>query len=750
MSQIKCLKNVILFNMFKIFFGKVLFLLLLLNLCYTEGYSQQKINVQVYPGKSRGIKGHLVLERSKYFNLGASARQVENNIGRERFNHYFKELEMTLGRRLGMVYSEVNWGNSIYEDPERPGYADMDRLIANLDPTDSGISEEFKNLLGENQDLACHDRHDSYPSFMEKYSYEGAQDKFPVNNDAASELAVTLLEHDFTDWTRPAYFEPVNEPNWRFWDDQRFIKFHASIYDKVKSSDIDVKVGGPCFSVGYYYKSHYGNLKQITDFIDRTDCELDFYSYHIYDFMKWSDEEFDFTGSVNTGLPTEGVFDAIAGYTMNNYGREFNYVASEHGGYITDSSNREYALEKLSEKYFPGNSFENTMEKRSIADFLAVSSQLANTFTFMNHPHIVLKAVPFTLLESFDWNPHYYASLLVADNFNENGNWVESKRVLFYEFFEGVEGRRVLSFCDDADVQHHAFVHDNRLILIFNNQSSLAGSIDLNIENSNGKIDNITVRKLGRESDFRPYFNQEKLSSLDEIEIKGREAIALFVDYEESIEENILLDEVPYYSDKTGVQFTHSSYFNIEVPDYEKAKYAVIRVGIGLDSAASKEVSISINGTDLNIPVEDCADRLDDRGYGSIRMARIDSSLLQNSNIIKVKLPEDQKGGVGAVVLRVGYNSADIDTGSELQPFHTGKRDEKLVLYPNPVNKSMRLKTSENGKLYICNTKGVRIWTDKLTAGNHTLNMVNFPSGMYFLRYLTDNDVYTRQFVVNH
>jgi len=423
--------------------------------------AQQVIHIEVYPNTSRAIQGKLRLERAKYFNLAASGTNIEGTIGDQALtDYYFKDLKMTLGRALGMVGSEVSWGNSVFEDPSRPGFTDLTRLINAQNPSNSGASSELMDILGPNQNVAFHDRHNSYPSFMAQYTKEGSTQSYPVNNEAAAELAATLLEHKFTDWTRPAFYEPVNEPDWRFWSDPRFIEHHTSIQEKVKNAYLPVEVGGPCLSVGYFYKSNFNALSQITDFIDRTQGNLDFYSFHIYDYMSWDDDIFDFTGSVTSGLPTEGVFDAIANHTMNKFGKQFTYVASEHGGYISDAANREYALEKLASLYFPGSGFTHAMEKRSIADFLAVSSELANTFTFMNHPHIVKKAVPFILLESFGWDPKYYASLLVANNFTDNGDWVESKRIHFYEFFRDVEGRRIRSFCDDSDIQHHAFVED--------------------------------------------------------------------------------------------------------------------------------------------------------------------------------------------------------------------------------------------------------------------------------------------------
>lgn len=653
-------------------------LLILLFTTLSSTKAQQDIRVDIYPHSSRAIEGQLKLNRSKYFNLSASGTGIEGKIGDQtRTDYYFKDLEMTLGRALGMVGSEVQWGNSVFEDPNRPGYTDIDLLISKQNPSNAGASPGFMNLLGDNQNVANHDRHNSYPDFMDLYTAEGSDQSYPGNTDAAAELAATLLEYKYTDWTRPAFFEPVNEPDWRYWGDSRFIEHHTSIYDKVHAANLPVEVGGPCLSVGYFYNNNYKALSQITGFMDKSQFSLDFYSYHIYNYMHWDEDLFDFAGSITTGLPTEGVFDAIANHSVNKFGKAFTYVASEHGGYIQDSKQDEVTT-MLANKYFPGSGFAHTMEKRSIGDFLAVSSALANTFTYMNHPHIVKKAVPFILLESAGWDPTYYSVLLVKEDFDKNKGWWESKRIHFYEFFKDVRGRRIRSFCDDADIQHHAFVDGNRLILLFNNQSTVDGQISLNIHDDLGAFKEIKARKFGRMIDFRPYLTEERLFSLEEpLPIKGREAIVLSIEYTQTISEEQILNEIAHYGNNTSVEFSGSQDFTVEMPGFEEVKYAHLRVGIGLDPMASKQVNFSINGTPLDSDVEDCADRLSGgSSYGSTRIMKVDTSLLEASNTITVTFPDGQTGGVGATVIRAGYLSEDAIEGLEF-------KQKSVTLYEN-------------------------------------------------------------------
>jgi hypothetical protein len=164
-------------------------------------------------------------------------------------------------------------------------------------------------------------------------------------------------------------------------------------------------IGGPCSSVGYYYRDEYQQLDNFISFIDNTNADLDFYSFHVYDYMGWNASKNDFTGRVSTGLPIAGVIDALGGYMRNTYNKDLKMVISEHGGYISSSTGEEVETASLANQYFPGNGFDWDMERRSIANHIMVSSAIANTMMFMDNPHVIEKSVPFILMESFGWDP---------------------------------------------------------------------------------------------------------------------------------------------------------------------------------------------------------------------------------------------------------------------------------------------------------------------------------------------------------
>ncbi len=634
-------------------------------------FAQFPVNNVCTPTSTKAIRGVDQFERKKYINLAASTGEVNSKLGTgEQAQRYVNELEMTVGRSLSMVYAETNWGKSLFEDPDREGYVDIERMKAKFESTSSTDRTDYPFYAtaygSNNQDLAVHDRAPSYPSFMEQYSVTSSgttSEEFPVNTKAAGELAANVLKYRYNDFNRPKYYEIVNEPKWTVWSDSRFTSLHTDVKKEVDALGLDINVGGPCYAVSNFYQNNYQNLSHMTDFIDNTNFELDFYSFHTYDYITWNTRSGVFEGSINSGIPLEGVLDALASYTYNEYGRELHYVASEHGGYLPDEDNRTTALDFYGKYYFPGEGFDFEMEKRSIDNFIMVNSAIANAFTFINHPHVVLKSVPFILLESASWDTYYYSSLLVKEDFDKNSaNYVECKLIYFYDYFKDVKGRRVNSYCDATDIQHFALVNDNTLMLMYHNQSNSTGEINLNINGMSEAPSSITVRKLGANAiDKRPYFTEEAAATdLSSLYIEGQESVAIFVTYPNPIAESEYMDEIPHYATEQGVEFTGSKTFSLDIDNFDTLKDAFLRVGIHRENGSNSGINITVNGNTYETSTEKAASRLtsSEDGYVTQRVIQIPLSQLHaEDNEIKVQFTDGGQGGVGAVVLR-GVHSA--------------------------------------------------------------------------------------------
>lgn len=618
-----------------------------------------QIKISIDPHTSNSIKGNLELNRLKYFNLASAGNRFESKINDPKLvKKYLDDYQINFGRDLGMVSSKVRYSKSVIEDKNKPGYVDMDELKSRLKIDNSG-SEEFK-ARWKNMDVAMHEGHNAYPDFMEQKSapkYE--KEKLPVNTEAASELAIGILKYGYNDYNRPITYEIVNEPHWSLLGQKSFAELHLAVHKKAKEENLKTMIGGPCYAVAYYYKRNYTSLNNFGKFIDNTNGALDFYSFHIYDYLKWDEKKKDFLGRVTTGLPLEGVLDALQNYTVNKYEKETPIVISEHGGYPSNEVKpRSIINEKLTNQLIgprkPGFSYE--MKRRSISDRLMTRSAVANTFTFMNNPHIIKKAVPFILLETVGWNPEYHATILTPKDFKKGNPWVESKKIDFYKLFAEIKGKRVLSYCEDPDIQYQTFIDGKDLYVALNNLSDKPEKINFEFTNSDFK--KIIARRHGQNKDFTPYFKEEKISKINKFFLKAREAVVLKLTYNNPVEIKNAIDVQPYYS-KTGNKLLkegENADFPIIVPEYENAVNAILRISVGRETIdAGKKIKVVFNGKSLKVPMEDIAEYLqDDKCYGSTKIIKIDPKLLKENNIINVSFPDGKVGGIGSVVLRVG------------------------------------------------------------------------------------------------
>jgi len=563
---------------------------------------------------------------------------------------------MSFGRDLGMVKTQTKWGNCISENKEKPGFVDMKKLKSSIKIYDGS---DFFKTRWESLDIAMHDSHNAYPDFMEQYSApKKEEEKFPSNTDAASELAVGILKYGYNNFTRPSTFEIVNEPHWSVLKEKTFADLHLAVLKKARKEKVKTLIGGPCYAVSYFYKNNYTSLNAFSAFIDNTNAELDFYSLHIYDFLKWNAEKKDFLGRVTTGLPIEGVLDALQNFTVNKYEKEIPMVISEHGGYLF--KNKEFIIEQeLSEKLIgqKKKNFTYETKRRSVSDRIMTRSAISNTMSFMNNPHVIQKAVPFILLQTVSWNPKYYATLLFPKKYQKGNEWVESANINFYKLFAEIKGKRVLSYCEDPDIQYQTFLDKKDLYVVLNNLGGKSEKIDFKFTNSD--IKEITAKRHGQNADFTPYFKEEKINDITKFTLKAKESVVLKVTYKQKINTTKSIDVVPYYS-KLGQQVIKSGEkvdFPISIPKYNKAANATLRISVGRKgSNMGKNLDVLFNGTSLKVPVEDVADYLqDDTDYGSIKIINIDPKLLKEDNTVKLSFPDGKIGGIGSVVLRVGF-----------------------------------------------------------------------------------------------
>ncbi len=720
-------------------------------LSVSAAWSQTVVKIQ--PNVTKSIAGYSVLDRNKYFNLCYSGRNFESNLGNATLaNRYVNELEIGFGRVMGLVSGASN----VVQDPARPGYASIPYLkyyASYPTPPSNGVtpsaafSARFPLTIGN----MYTDNHNAYPKFMPKEVYPGSTDSIPKDRVAAGELAANVLKYNFTDWTRPIIYEPINEPTYQLYYSGWVTKlgdFHTQVQKQVKALGVPTLVGGPCSSFSAYYNNNYNDFKKLTGFIDATSGNLDFYSFHVYDFHRWDSIQHVKNGRVTSGLPLEGIMDLLAAYGKVNYNKDLKYYTTEHGGTLNVP-----AMKLNMQKWFlgAGSGFAYDMKAKSITDFLMVNSCISNTMVFMDRPQLVMKAAPFILLESASWDPKYHASILVPNNYTDRKNWFESAQINFYKYFKGVRGRRVLTQCENPDIQQQAYVNGNKLILLLNNLSDSPVTLSLNYPVAN--LDSLVLRRLARNTDFTPFVTEAKVATAESLTLTAKESVVLFCNYSQPIAESYQVEEVPYYSPQMMVQFSTSSSFNVAVPSLDNIEYAYLRIGVGRGTGTDRNMSVWLNDTKLTVPLEVTAPTLEDAsGYGSTKIIQVDKSLLKASNVVKVAFNDGKTGGIGAVTLCVGTRKASSGlSGVSVEPATLYQN------YPNPSTGSTTLAFSlinpARASLSLYDTSGREVMP--VASGDfqpgqykYTISTKGLRKGIYFYRLITESDEMSRKMIV--
>ncbi|MDZ8120329.1 hypothetical protein [Pontiella agarivorans] len=598
---------------------------------------------------TREIGGVSEVDRKAYFAVSDNGTGFDKRMPEDIYDYLVHDLGISFGRSLGPVQYTAS---TLPEDPNRPGYADTTKLKKqNLPKPGKQFLEDF----GPNLDVAAHGNHNAYPAYMGKHMQEGADyhgtpEWIPENIDAAAQLAADIFLHNYTDFDRPKYFEPLNEPHWKYFVDPHLADWHLAVQEKLHEVTPEVKVGGMCQSVSYFFRDNYQNFNGFKGFIKNTDANMDFYSFHSYDYFKWEDD--DFRGRVQSGIALEGSLDLMQNFTVNTFGKEVDVVVSEQGGYINvqpkGAYDGELLAEELAANYFnDAEPWERELKKRSIVAFVHVSSILANTMAFIDHPDTVQKSVPFLLPNTWAWDTKYYASLYVPKNYTDKETWVETHMLDFYKFFRGVNGRRVKALVNDPDLQTRAFVDGSTLYLAVNNQSWRPESVNLyGIE-----ADQVEIRKFGRNDDYTAYFTEETVKTPETLTLRGREAVMIVANLGDVIEERAVVNEIACYGDKTMVPLKKAT-FTIKVPVDQEIEYAQLRVGLTRKTDADKNAIITLNGETLDVPLEDAADRFSKGEYGVTKLVNIDPAKLKAENVVTVSFADSDEGYVGTAVIR--------------------------------------------------------------------------------------------------
>lgn len=604
------------------------------------------VEVRVDPAVRRYIDGVSHLDRTRYFNLAANSSNFWHRCPMGDAPRLLDELRVSLGRGIGLGASAIKTGKPITEDPMRKGFADEASVRAHYENILTGDAE-LRERFGSNMDLIVHDSDVPHPEFMgSAWKDAGHYQRIGANSVAAADFIALCLKHGFNDFTRPRYYEPLNEPSWQIMQTPQFPALHVELAAAMRREGLDVKIGGPCAPVGYLYNNDYTSqwAKVFKPFIDAAGASIDFISFHIYDYFSGDKAE------ILTGLPLENTFDLLDAYCLERFGEVKPFACSEHG-----ATGANFNLANVPEKAAqPG--FKGVEVPRERLEWLFLNSINGQLMSFLERPRSILKTVPFILDRTDDWNPRYLYTLYSRHGFDKKGEWTRTRLHAFYELWGNVRGERVEAHCVDPDVQVEVFVEGKTGYVCLKNLSNETKPVALRIG-----------MEVVRASRDRLYWGEEgmvfaKAEAVDlggEWALKPQEMTVVSMEFGEGFKQRGNVYERKFFSGRriVPIRGCEAEEFRVNMPGGQvgSAGYATLRIGVSRSQSAGREPEVLFNGVRQKVPMERAAEvRGTSAEYVTTKLVAIDPALLRAENDVSVRFP-DSGGAIGTLCLRVGF-----------------------------------------------------------------------------------------------
>ncbi len=628
------------------------------------------VTVEVNLNTVHSVGGIDEFDREKYITIHADLKSGDwdgDNVVPDLREDFLERYDVYLGRESGGLAGALK--NRTYEDPNRPGYADLEKMKESGKANRKAFSKKSAELGLDrfkhrtNNMLIVNQFHPFWPDGTETkngWALSQKDTKDAPFGTASGEFAGTFIKENFGDdgERRPRYIEVINEPDWdlipmkRSGEEEfelaaikRLAQFHSSVAKEVRRICPDVKVGGftcafPNFD-SYNFKRWEYRWRQ---FIDLAGDDMDFWSLHLYDFPCKVENKGRVVKRLRKGSNIEATLDMLEQYSMMKFDK------------ITPLIVTEYSCSAHEIRFDPWTPYR---------DWLYVKSANSMLMTFMDHPQSIALAIPFFTLKS-EWgrkehpsgNP--YRSRLMRQQHEAEGEegdkWVYTDFIHFYEMWADVRGKRIDITADDLDIQTQAYVNGEKVYVIANNLIPEKNILNINMNGQKGnKIKSIKVKHYHNPSGDAGVIEQSVYAKNQAIEIGAEGMVILEYTYQKPLQLTSTLREVKYYAEEYYKQIVagEESIFSFEGVSVEKNSRAVLRVSIARDHDMELKPIITVNGKEVSVPEnykgEPQTER--ERFYGMLDIP-IDAELLREDNKIGVRFNDDG-GQIASVTMRV-------------------------------------------------------------------------------------------------
>lgn len=454
--------------------------------------------------------------------------------------------------------------------------------------------------------------------------------------------------------TVPKFFEPMNEP-FVHAGDAEFADAPSADAMRLKMAELYAAIGEavdltPALAdmnvVGYasawpsselWDFGHWDTRMKM--FMDVAGEHMDAFSTHLYDGV-------NVTGQNNrrSGSNSEAILDLIETYSFAKWGFVKPHAITEFGG-IEDGYGETYS------------DIRSAQSLRSINHLM---------FNLLEREDDLLISIPF-ISDKAAWfiDPAnncepYTAALWRLDNPDAqcNGEFVHTWRINFFKLWKDVQGDRGLIRTGDPDIQAQLFVDGNTAYVAVNNLADQTQQVDLDFISGLSGLQNVEIRQMEVPVDAAQnptYTETTQATAPDSITLNSGGTAVLVFNFDASLEFSETVRAQKYYTSQhlQPITANQTITFNLDGVETANSGTATLRMGIGRTHDLSKAPTLTVNGTEVDVPGDwkgyDQANR--DDFFGVIDID-VPIDLLNINNVIEVTFP-DTGGRVSSMILNV-------------------------------------------------------------------------------------------------
>ncbi|MFY0626705.1 MAG: T9SS type A sorting domain-containing protein [Reichenbachiella sp.] len=704
--------------------------------------------IYVHLNVEHSVHGVSEFDRSKFVVLHAGIDDNEWDSDEQRAE-LLEGYDVYLGRNNGSIVWDFN---QVAEDPLKAGWPSVENMIEMGNSSKTSYAAKTSAHVFEHRTanmLIGGQSNSMYPhgqSTNPSSCCSNASPWIAEGYEAMAEYYAHYIKDYFgtgssTGKQVPTYLEVLNEPfvhsNELGTTNANISEMHKVVAQRVKELNPDIKVGGYTAAHPAFESNDFGHWNSTwKTFMDIAGADVDFYSVHFYDFRRST----TVLETQRKGSNIEAIMDMMEHYQMLTFGEKKPFLISEYG-YLLDQPT---AYSKVNDWYHIrtfNSMMIQTMERQD---------QMLSSIPFM-----ILKALWGTSENGIPYGPRLLRQKKEVPGFEGNGeDWVYTEFIKYFELWENVNGTRIDTYSADPDLLVDAYVENNKVYLILNNLVFEPKTIDINMfDDFNASILDINVKHLYANQSVEPVLDEYSTSEISQIALDEEATMILEYTFDGPVQltENTL--ETKVYANKYLQSIITDRAINFGILGVNKGDKgeALLRVGLGRDHGLSLSPTITVNGTQIQVPTNWKGDdqRNRDSFFGVIEM-KVPYNLLDEDNAISITFP-DNGGFVSSLSLQAFEHSTDLNRPEEVLEVDPNP-SQGILIYPNPAQDQLNIRANQWTGMVQCkiyDTKGQLMISERLDVNEPvSVSIQSLTQGLYITELNDGNQIFRSKLIV--